>query len=311
MKQKHFVDIEQARFEDTEFRQNNVAAFVPGDIIQISEKIDGSNASVAWDEDKQELACFSRKQPLNFNNTLRGFYNYVQSFTTEQRDWFKFHPQITLFGEWGLNDNKIKSYATEWTKEWIVYDAWNSDFNQWMPQTFVKRAAAELGLHYIHVLYEGPFISWDHIKSFLHKNTYGDSQEGVIVKNQTRLEDIDNRMPSYLKIVNDSFKEAMKTRGKKEKSADEIAEEARVNELVNSIVTQRRVEKSIERLRDNGILPTTLTPTDMKLVAKYVPADVFNDCIKEEPEIVKAAGPTFSKLCSSVTMAIARKLIVG
>ena len=311
MKQKKFIEIEQARFEDTEFKQNNVAAFVPGDIIQVSEKIDGSNASVTWDEDNQELACFSRKQRLGFNNTLRGFYNYVQNFTVDQRDWFKFHPQITLFGEWGLNGNKIKSYAAEWAKEWIVYDAWNNDLGQWMPQTFVKKVAAEIGLHYIHALYEGPFISWDHIKGFLHENTYGDNQEGVIAKNQTRLEDVDNRMPAYLKIVNESFKETMKARVKKEKSADEVAEEARVKALVDFVVTPARVEKSIYRLRDAGALPDRLTPSDLGTVAKLVPADVYQDLLKEEKEVVVSGGDKFGKVCSGAVMKIVRQLVCG
>ena len=45
MKQKHFMDIENLREEDTELRQGNGYGFVVGDIIQISTKVDGSNAS--------------------------------------------------------------------------------------------------------------------------------------------------------------------------------------------------------------------------------------------------------------------------
>ena len=180
-----------------------------------------------------------------------------------------------------------------------------------MPQTFVKKVAAELGLHYIHVLYEGPFISWDHIKSFLHENTYGDSQEGVIAKNQTRLEDVDNRMPAYLKIVNESFKETMKTRVKKEKSADEVAEEARVKALVDSVVTPARVEKSIYRLRDAGALPDRLTPSDLGTVAKLVPVDVYQDLLKEEKEVVVSGGDKFGKVCSGAVMKIVRQLVCG
>ena len=41
IKQKHFMDIENLREEDTELRQGNGHGFVVGDIIQISEKIDG------------------------------------------------------------------------------------------------------------------------------------------------------------------------------------------------------------------------------------------------------------------------------
>ena len=44
MKQKHFIDIQNIREEDTELRNRNTYAFDEPCIIQITEKYDGSNA---------------------------------------------------------------------------------------------------------------------------------------------------------------------------------------------------------------------------------------------------------------------------
>lgn len=310
---KHFLDIEVARFEDTEFKTNNVAAFVPGDLIQITEKVDGSNASVTWDAENNRLAAFSRKQELTYSNTLNGFYNYVQKLNEDANvvKMFADNPNLVVFGEWNLTCNKIKDYEEQYRKIWIVYDIYDKNTTMYCKQDFVKEFAEKAGFTYIHALYEGPFISWDHVRTFLHANTYGETQEGVVIKNQDKLIDAENRMPTYLKIVNESFKESMKPRVKKEKSADELAEEKRVQDIVDSLVTVRRVEKSIERLRDSGVLPAQLTPKDMSLVAKNVPKDVYDDLLKEEKEYVISAGEKFGKMCGSAVMKIARNLIAS
>lgn len=308
---KHFLDIQVARIEDDEFKSNNVGAFYKGDVVQISEKVDGSNASICWDTEKDKLVACSRKQELSFSNTLNGFWNYAEFFSGNVKDWFKNHSNMVIFGEWNLCCNKIKDYKDQFKKIWIVYDIYNKETQKYMPQTYVREVAKLLGFEYIHVLYEGPFLDWDHVKTFLHACTYGDTQEGVVIKNQTRLEDAESHQPAYLKIVNESFKERMKTRVKKEKSADELEEEARVQALVDSVVTPARVEKGLYKLRDEGILPKKIDPKDMKLVAQNLPKYIYQDILKEEREIVESGGELFGKYCGNAVMKIARQIILS
>lgn len=311
LKQKHFCDIEVARVNDDEFKMNNVSGFAVGDWIQVSEKVDGSNASIYWNEETNQLEACSRKQILSFGNTLNGFWNYVQALPQKVTDFLKANPNLVIFGEWGCNNNKIKDYPEELRHTWIVYDVYNAITQRYELQAEVKDIAANLGFTYIHALYEGPFISWDHIKTFLHANSYGGSQEGVVVKNQSKLDNTNSRQPQYLKIVNESFKEKMATRVKKEKSADELEEEARVQSIIDAIVTPARIEKGIYKLRDEGVLPEKLEPKDMKLVAKNLPSYIYQDCLKEEAEMVQSAGELFGKYCGSRVMQIARQLILG
>ena len=64
-------------------------------------------------------------------------------------------------------------------------------------------------------------------------------------------------------------------------------------------------------MRDEGILPETLQPSDMKLVAQNLPKRIYDDCVKEEKELVIAAGEHFGKMCGSQTMRLAREIVCG
>lgn len=303
---KHFVDIEHIRESNTGLTKTNTGAFWPGDIIQITEKVDGSNASIQYIDG--ELKAFSRRQDLNVSNTLDGFFDYVQLLDPAK---FADTPNLVIFGEW-LRKNKI-IYESENMHKWYVYDIFDLTTEQWMPQDFVKEFCKTHDLIYVHILYEGPFISWEHCKTFMHSPMYGDRQEGIVVKNQTKLNVPLNRDPVYLKIVNDDFKETQKQ--KAPKSAEEIAAGNQAVALALTIITERRVEKMIFALRDDGILPETITPADMKTVAQHLPKRVYDDCIKEEPETVEAinaiGAQPFGKICGSLVMKMAKNIIIG
>lgn len=313
MQQKTYMDIEAARLEDTEFKASNVMGFKVGEHIQITTKVDGSNASVAYDIETGDVISYSRTKQLDFNNTLNGFYNYVQGKTPDFKWWFEAnHQDMVIFGEWNLGCNKIKNYKPEFAHNcWIVYDVYNKTISRYLSQQEVREICEDLDLTYIHVLYDGEFKSWEHVMSFLENDGYyGETQEGIVVKSADRLDSNDSREPYYVKIVSEAFKESMK-HSKREKTAEEIGARENSEKIVNSIVTQRRVEKALEKLRDAGELPAQITPQDMGAVAKVLPKFVYEDCLKEEKEAVLAAGEYFGKMCGSRVMQIARSLIIS
>ena len=303
MNQKHFMDIENLREEDTEFRQGNGKGFEVGDIIQITEKIDGSNASCRYDAETDSLVAFSRKQKLAYNKTLSGFWNYVQQL---DKTPFKERPSFVVFGEWSQK-NKIK-YDERFKDKWIVYDIYDTDTEEWLPQNSVKVFCQNAGLEYIHELYYGEFVSWNHCRTFLNSPGYGDRQEGIVCKNMTKLNS-DTRLPFYLKIVNEDFKESMKLRDKPD--VDQIAEQETAKRIAEAIVTKNRIEKELFKMRDEGIIPEEIQANDMKTVAQNLPKRIYDDCLKEEKELVVAAGKYFGKMCGSYSMKWAREIILG
>ena len=311
--QKKYLDIEHIREESIDLgngikRNSNVGAFEKGDYIQISEKCDGANASISYNEDEGKLEVFSRTNLLDGADGLRGFKAYVE--TKFRHDEFKEFPDLVIFGEWCVS-HKCK-YEKSWYNVWRVYDIWSKSAMNYMPQTFVREFCAAHGIEYIHTLYEGPFISWAHCRSFMDAKTYGGiEQEGIVVKNQTKLSRDDIRFPKYLKIVNEAFKESAVKREKKEIDPEAKREMDEAKTLIASVVTEARVNKAILKLIDEGVVPKDLTPKCMGAVMKRLPKSVFEDILKEEPETVKAAGVYAGKFCSALTAEYGRKIVVG
>lgn len=305
MEQKKFMDIPRIK-EDTELTAANTNGFEVGDLIVIQIKFDGANASFRYDNETGKLNAFSRKQPLTYNNTLSGFWNYVETLDAER---FKDYPNYVFFGEWAVKNKII--YKPEFRKIWLMYDVYDVENQCYLPQTDVKALADKFGFTYIHTLYDGEFISWEHCRSFMNEVIYSESiEEGIVVKNQSKLNDPNSRTPFVLKIVNDKFAEVMKTRVK-EIDPEKEAEKTKASEIVESIVTRSRVEKEIYKMRDEGILPEKIEPKDMKIVAQNLPKRIYEDCVKEEKESVMAAGEYFGKMCGSTVMKHAKSIILG
>ena len=319
--QHKFIDIDYIREEDLvigkkedgtdAIRPKNTGAFEPGDIISITTKIDGANASIAWDETTGKLEIFSRTNLLNAPGSLRGFYDYIKTNVEPKVDWSGY-PTLVFFGEWEVPHTC--KYSKDAYNHWYIYDIWNAVTRSYLCQSEVKAFCKKFKLDYIEELYYGPFMSWDHCRSFLNKSTaYGPEQEGIVIKNQTKLSNLDNRNPVYIKIVDEKFKEHMANKGHKQKEIDpeKEAEKQKAMELASSIVTEARVRKLILKLIDEGKLPETLTPKDMGSVMKQLPRLVFDDCLKEESETVKQLGEFAGKFIAAETSKWAKKIVIG
>ena len=319
--QKKFIDIDYIREDDLvigkkddgtdAIRPKNTGAFEPGDIIQITTKIDGANASIAWDETTSKLEIFSRTNLLNSPGALRGFYDYVKTEIEPKTDW-SIYKDFVFFGEWCVG-HTIKSYNKEWFNKWRVYDIWCKSTGCYVSQEQVKAICKQLSLNYIEELYYGPFISWDHCRSFLSKSTaYGPEQEGIVIKNQSKLNNENNKAPAYLKIVNECFKESQHSKKDKKTLDPEVeAAKAEAVKLAASIVTEARVRKLILKLVDEGLVPAELQPKDMGTVMKQLPKRCFDDCLKEESETVKQLGEFAGKFIAAEAAKQARKIVVG
>ena len=320
--QKKFIDIDYIREEDIVIgkkedgtdavRPKNTGAFEPGDIIQITTKIDGANASIAWDETTGKLEIFSRTNLLDKPGALRGFYDYIKTKVEPLVEKWDGYKNLVFFGEWCVK-HSITTYNKDWCNKWRIYDIYGKKSQNYLPQDFVKQMCANLGLEYIEELYYGPFISWDHCRSFLNKSTaYGPEQEGIVIKNQSKLDNENNRAPTYLKIVNERFKESQHSK-KEKKPLDPEAEAAKAEaaKLVASIVTEARVRKLILKLVDEGLVPAELQPKDMGAVMKMLPKLCFVDCAKEEFETVKLLGEFAGKFIAAETAKQARKIVIG
>lgn len=296
---KKYVDIERLKDKFAE-------AFKVGEHITITEKIDGANASIAVGEDGK-LIAFSRRNELTPENTLQGFYGYVQSLDPTMISCV-LGTRYIFFGEW-LVKHTIK-YPQEKMKQFYVFDVWDTEVEQYIPWEQTKQMAEFCGLKMVPVFYDGPFISWEHVYSFVGKTEMGGEPtgEGVVIKSQDRLDNKFSGTPAYVKIVAKEFSEVHQSKPQKDIDPAKIAARQAAEALAETIVTPRRVEKAIQKFVEDGIVPENWDEKDLGTIAKNLPRAIYNDCVKEEPETV-AQIENFGKICGSLSMKLARGLI--
>ena len=207
MEQKKFMDIKRIVQEYEMHKYKITWAVEPGDHIGIQIKIDGCNASVRYDPETGKLASFSRKQQIVRTKDVDATSKFLDYVDTLDAEKFQKYPDYVFFGEW-MTRHRVP-YPEKYLNIWIMYDVYDLKADGYLPQKQVKALAAEVGVPYIHVLYDGPFVDWDHCRSFMRitKYTDGDCEEGIIVKNMSKLNNPDSRAPFVLKIVNEKFSE--------------------------------------------------------------------------------------------------------
>lgn len=294
---KKYLDIDR-------MKDKYALAFSKGEHITITEKIDGANGSIGFEDG--ELSCYSRKQKLSSENTLRGFYTFVQTLDVE-----KFREVLgdryIIFGEW-LVQHTIKYLATRLSK-FYVFDVWDTEVEQYVPWSVTKDFAAKLGLTTVPLFYDGPFVSWEHVQSFVGK-TEMDAEptgEGVVIKSQDRLDNKSSNTPPYVKIVAAKFSEVHQSKPH-EVDPEKLAAKQAAEALATTIVTERRVQKLLEKAIDEGRLRADWDEKDLGTIAKFLCKDVYADCVKEEPETV-AQIENFGKIAAGIAMKLARGLV--
>lgn len=295
------------KYKDIERLKDKYApAFKAGEHITITEKIDGANASIVVNEDGTLTAC-SRRNELNQNNTLQGFYDFVQTLDASIVS-AALTSRYILFGEW-LVKHTIR-YPEDKMKQFYVFDVYDTETEQYMPWDFTKQIAEFIGLKTVPLFYDGPFISWEHIYSFVGKTEMGGEPtgEGVVIKSQDRLDNKFSGTPEYVKIVAKEFSEVHQSKPQKEIDPAKVAARQAAEDLAATIVTARRVEKSIQKLVEDGIVSEDWDEKSLGVIAKHLPRAVYNDCVKEEPETV-AQIENFGKICGSLTMKLAREAV--
>lgn len=294
---KNYIDIPR-------LKEMYASAFHTGDIIQITEKLDGSNASVQYDVDSNSICAYSRKLPLDFKNNLSGFYEFTQNMNVE---FLKKYSDYRFFGEWNLKH--LVKYPENKIKNFYCFDIYDTKNGKWMEQDFVKRVCNEGGISLVPEFYFGEFISWEHIMEFVGKTSFGlEHGEGVVVKNQSNLNNPNSKAPFVVKIVGEKYQEVSEHKERKPVSPEELAKREYQMKLAESIVTKNRVEKILYKMVMDGELRQDWDEQDMKNIARAIPSKVYKDCQKEEPETVSQIE-NFGKMCSSVAMKYCREIL--
>jgi len=294
---KYYMDIKLKNEE-------NCINFKTGDYIVIQEKIDGANFSIKYDKDTNNIKAFSRKHELSNELDLRGAYQWSKTLEVNK---FKeiLSDDFILFGEW-LVPHSVKYPKDKYNKAYF-YDIFDMVNCCYLPQNEVKRIINLLNLNYVPTFYDGPFISWKHVESFVGRTDLGGKVgEGVVIKNQSKLVNSDGYF--YLKIVIDDMREVKKTQSRAS-STEKYKLEQEIRSITETIVTKARVEKLLHKLVDENIIPENWNAEHLLIIQKNIGLAIYEDCLKEEPEKLKIIGKVFGKQANSITKDIVKSIL--
>ena len=306
---KKYVDIERCK-------QKYAETFNVGEDIVIQEKIDGSNASIRYDEESGTLKAFSRRLELNADNTLNGFWDYVQTLNL---DTFKkiLGSRYIVFGEWMGAKHAIKYPENVYGKFWM-FDVWDTQTEQYLPyeetRSFYDKLIAcgneDNKFNFVPVFYIGKFESWEKTSELVGRTEVGaePTGEGIVIKRQNCLDSKSSRLPFYVKIVSEQFSEVHKSKKQKAIDPEAIAKKEANLALAATIVTPQRVQKMIYKFIEDGLLPQDWDEHNLKDISKILPGAIYRDCVKEENETVQQVED-FGKVAAKLSMSIVRDLI--
>ena len=306
---KKYLDIERCK-------QKYAETFNVGEDIVIQEKIDGSNASIRYDEESGTLKAFSRRLELNADNTLNGFWDYVQTLNL---DTFKeiLGSRYIVFGEWMGAKHAIKYPENVYGKFWM-FDVWDTQTEQYLPyeetRSFYDKLIAcgneENKFNFVPVFYIGKFESWEKTSELVGRTEVGaePTGEGIVIKRQNCLDSKSSRLPFYVKIVSEQFSEVHKSKKQRAIDPEAIAKKEANLALAATIVTPQRVQKMLYKFIEDGFLPQDWDEHNLKDISKILPNAIYKDCVKEENETVQQVED-FGKVAAKLSMSIVRDLI--
>lgn len=306
---KKYLDIERCK-------QKYAETFNVGEDIVIQEKIDGSNASIRYDEESGTLKAFSRRLELNADNTLNGFWNYVQTLNL---DTFKeiLGSRYIVFGEWMGAKHAIKYPENVYGKFWM-FDVWDTQTEQYLPyeetRSFYDKLIAcgneDNKFNFVPVFYIGKFESWEKTSELVGRTEVGaePTGEGIVIKRQNCLDSKSSRLPFYVKIVSEQFSEVHKSKKQKAIDPEVIAKKEANLALAATIVTPQRVQKMLYKFIEDGLIPQDWDEHNLKDISKILPNAIYKDCVKEENETVQQVED-FGKVAAKLSMSIVRDLI--
>ncbi len=261
--------------------------FESGEELIVEEKLDGANASMLLEDGK--VRCFSRNNELDAHNTLRGFYEYAQGFAD------KMEAGYIYYGEW-LVPHKIQ-YRQGCIKEFYLFDIFDINKDKYLNGMEMTSLGNKCGFIFVPTFEIGYFTSVDDVKKYVGRSQLSSEGEGVVVKYWNS----DKR--DAVKIVSEKFQEMKGMKPQKVKSNKDG-----LQQFVEATVTEARVEKLINKLVDEGVIPEEYDITDTGDILRNLGNRLYNDILEEEKDVLE---DMVKKKVAKYAPIIVKKVIQG
>jgi hypothetical protein len=248
-------------------------------------KLDGTNASIFWDEENQTLGAGSRRRKLSEGADNAGFFNHMKDHPTAKELVMSF-PTWNIYGEW-LVPHSLKTYREESWRQFYIFDVWDQDKNRYLTYEEYKGALQPVLesvccsdiciIPPMAIITNGNYTRFERCAE---ENTYQIEDgkgcgEGVVIKNYEFLNQFGTT--PYAKLVTNLFKEANAIAFGPKEIKDEMIEQL----IAEKYTTAARVEKIKLKIEDE------VGPWHSKLIPRLINT-TFHDIITEEMwEILK------------------------
>lgn len=273
-----------------------------GEIISITEKMDGANASFTVDEDsKCGVNCYSRNLMLVGDNSLHGFRNWVHEEIVEKKDIL--NPNYRYFGEW-MTKHKVE-YKEEYKNRFFLFSIWDDNTRRYISDEDVIAEAMRIKIPTVTFFYLGEYISQDHILGYVgksNKTAEEDHGEGVVVKNTSYRNEHYRQV--FIKYYDEKFSEIKAHRIKQRYTNKETRPK------MDAVLTKNRVEKMIYKTIDENIIKKSdIIIENMRNLILTLSPLLISDILEEEKEMfldiekkdfTKCFGKTFPSILREI-----------
>jgi len=224
---------------------NEVEGILDGECF-IFPKLDGTNASVWYDEINNMLAAGSRTRQLSLENDNAGFFNAmsqdygIKSFLAKNKS-------LILYGEW-LVPHTLKTYEEDAWRKFYIFDVFDRATGKFLSYDKYTDMLDQAGLTQIRPIAIVRNPTEETLYKALPKATFlvqdgKGAGEGIVLKNYNFV----NRYGrvTWLKVVTNAFK----TRHGKEMGVDRIENKRQTEQkIVDKFLDVHAIEKEYAKI---------------------------------------------------------------
>lgn len=219
-------------------------AGIENGMCYVFPKIDGTNASLWWDDG---LKAGSRNRELSLNYDNAGFMAWAVN-EPSFRDLFREHPRLRLYGEW-LVPHTLKTYHESAWRNFYVFDVMSG--GEYLHYDDYSKILSTHGIEYIPPICRVENPTYERLIAQLEKNDYliedgKGTGEGIVIKNY----DYRNKFGRivWAKIVANEFKAKHRKKDVTELKEAKIIEQ----EIAERFITKSLVEKEFAKIESEA-----------------------------------------------------------
>ena len=279
---KSYMHVERLSSQDC-------VGILDNDVVNVTAKIDATNACVWYDEEKKQLRAGSRKREVNLEKDNAGFAEWIEN-SEDNEVYFllevcRDHPQWIVYGEWMAKFvGQIKDYNQEAKYHMYIFDVYDREKGYYLSDQEWRTELTGYGLGpwFVELLATLDHPTMDDIAKIAKNNKFlldnaNHPGEGVVVKAPGWINQYGHQV--YGKLVLDEYQQE-----KKKNKTVRVPGDIEL-EIIDLYVTTAELAKTYHKIvTANNV--EILDVKNGKHVGMFI-STVWHDLLQEAPNFVK------------------------